>query len=312
MSASIDVSVVVPLFNEASTLRELVDRISQVLTARGGSFEIILVDDGSRDDTAAILDDLEATNPAVRAFGFSRNFGQDAALCCGLFESRGEIVVTMDGDLQNPPEEIPHLLDTFAPGIDLVNARRDRRHEGPLRRAGARFVHWLARTMIGVALDDYGGQFKAYRREVVDGTRSVWAPGKPFFVLAVSLGFPVTEVSVEHGPRSVGESRYRLPALVRINLDLITSFTTVPLALLGAFALLFLGVGAVGIVAVLATGQSSGFAAAAALVTFALGGVFTASAVLGLYLARLYRTVTTRENGYLLRRRPAADREPQG
>ncbi|MCX5739757.1 MAG: WbqC family protein, partial [Proteobacteria bacterium] len=125
----VDVSVVVPLLNEASTVAELVTRICAVFDRRRERFELLLIDDGSHDATAARLREIEAEDPRVRVFEFTRNFGQAAALACGIFEARGRVVVTIDGDLQNPPEEIPKLLDAIDKGAYVVTARRAQRYE---------------------------------------------------------------------------------------------------------------------------------------------------------------------------------------
>ena len=297
------VSVAVPLFNEEATIEELIERVRTTLEQRGASFEIVLVDDGSTDRTPELLARAAAADPRIRVRTLSRNFGQAAALCCGIFESSGDVVVTLDGDLQNPPEEIPRLLDALVPGVDVVTARRAVRHESAWRWAGSRAVHWIARLLVGIDIEDFGGQFKAYRREVVDATRTAWAPGKPFFALAAWLGFRVLEVPVHHEPRRSGRSRYNLLALVRLNADLITSFTTLPLAalaVLGAFS----GVlGTIGVILCFAAGATAGFAAALSLLLLGLGGVFFAAASLGVYLARVYRTVAGSETGYVVRRR---------
>lgn len=307
VAARPDVSVVAPLYNEAATVRELVQRIAATFAARRESYEIVLVDDGSTDDTAAVLREVAAEQPAVRIFTLSRNFGQSAALCCGIFEALGRVIVTMDGDLQNPPEEIPRLLDALLPGVDLVTARRAVRHEKTWRWLGSRLVHWLARLLVGGDIQDYGGQFKAYRCEVVEATRTAWAPGKPFFALAAWLGFRAAEISVRHDPRKHGESRYRLGSLVRLNFDIITSFTTVPLALLGALSLASGVAGAVGILWCVSAGATSGFAAALSLLLLGLGGVYFAAALLGLYLARVYRTVAGARMGYVVRKARTED-----
>lgn len=295
------ISVAVPLFNEAATIDELIDRVRRTLEARGASFEIVLVDDGSTDGTAERLARAAAADPRVRVRTLSRNFGQAAALCCGIFESRGDVIVTLDGDLQNPPEEIPRLLDALAPGVDVVTARRLARHESAWRLAGSRAVHWIARLLVGLDIQDFGGQFKAYRREVVDATRTAWAPGKPFFALAAWLGFRVVEVPVRHDARRSGASRYGLLALVRLNADLITSFTTLPLATLAVLGALCGALGAVGALWCLVAGGSFGFGAALSLLLLGLGGVFFATAALGVYLARVYRTVAGSPTGYVLR-----------
>lgn len=297
------VSVAVPLFNEAATIDELIERVRRTLEQRGTSFEIVLVDDGSTDRTPELLARAAAADPRVRVRTLSRNFGQAAALCCGIFESRGDVVVTLDGDLQNPPEEIPCLLDALAPGVDVVTARRTVRHESAWRWAGSRAVHWIARLLVGLDIEDFGGQFKAYRREVVDATRTAWAPGKPFFALAAWLGFRVVEVTVRHEPRRSGTSRYSLLALVRLNADLITSFTTLPLAALAVLGAVFGVVGAIGALWCLVTGAELGFPAALSLLLLGLGGTFFATAALGVYLARVYRTVAGSPTGYVVRQR---------
>ena len=295
------VSVVVPLLNEATTVVDLVQRVSAVLGERGDSFEIVFVDDGSTDGTVEVLREMERNDASVRVYEFTRNFGQAAALACGLREARGEVVVTIDGDLQNPPEEIPKLLAVIEEGAWIATGRRSVRYEQPWRWLGSRFVHWVARALVGADIDDFGGQFKAYRREVVEATQKLWAPGKPFFPLALWLGFPVCEVSVRHDPRRSGRSRYGFASLLRINLDLIISFTTVPLvALAVAGAVLFLvGIAAVAICIV--GGATDGFAAVLSLVLFTVGSVFLACGIVGLYVARIYRMVSTNNPGYVLR-----------
>jgi undecaprenyl-phosphate 4-deoxy-4-formamido-L-arabinose transferase len=301
-----DVSVVVPMWDEERTAAELVRRTCAALGARRLAFELILVDDGSRDGTAAILRELEAEDARVRVFEFTRNFGQVAALACGIFAARGRVVVTLDGDLQNPPEEIPKLLDASDMGAWVATARRAQRYERTWRWLGSRFVHELARALTGAPIRDFGGQFKAYRREVVEALRTVWSPGKPIFPLALWLGYPVAEVDVAHAPRPGGGSRYTLGALVRINLDLVTSFTTVPLVLLGAVGLAGAAAGLVGL-ALCAWLEPSGWLAPAfALALFVVGGVWCAAGVLGLYLARVYKQVAG-TTAFALRRGPARD-----
>lgn len=295
------VSVAVPLFNEEATIEELLERVRRTLEERGTSFEIVLVDDGSTDATGALLARAAATDPRVRVRTLSRNFGQAAALCCGIFESRGDVVVTLDGDLQNPPEEIPRLLDALVAGVDVVTARRIARHESAWRLAGSRAVHWIARLLVGIDIEDFGGQFKAYRREVIEATRTAWAPGKPFFALAAWLGFRVVEVPVRHDPRRSGASRYGLLALVRLNADLITSFTTLPLAALAVLGAVCGGLGTLGAVWCLLAGGTFGFGAALSLLLLGLGGMFFATAALGVYLARVYRTVAGSATGYVVR-----------
>ncbi|NNL66253.1 MAG: glycosyltransferase family 2 protein [Myxococcales bacterium] len=304
------ISVVVPLLDEAATIGELVDRTLAVLAERGERFELVLIDDGSRDDTLAVLREREAEDDRIRVFALTRNFGQAAALACGIFAARGDVVVTMDGDLQNPPEEIPQLLDAIGKGASIATARRAERHEPFWRWLGSRAVHGLARLLTGARIDDVGGQFKAYRREVIEATRGVWAPGKPFFPLTLFFGFPVAEVSVQHDRRRVGESRYSVLGLIRVNLDLITSFTTLPLAALGVLGVIGLALGGAGVLACLLFPPEGWLVPATALTVFALGGVFSASGVLGLYLARTYESVTGADPGFVVRQGPLRDEAP--
>lgn len=302
----LDVSVVVPLLDEERNVAEMLRRTIAVLEARRVRFELIAIDDGSRDATASLLRDFEAEDPRLRVFEFTRNFGQNAALACGIFAARGRVVVTIDGDLQNPPEEIPKLLDAVEKGAFVATARRTQRYERTFRYLGSRVVHGLARALTGAAIRDFGGQFKAYRREVVEGLRTVWAPGKPIFPLALWLGFPVAEVDVAHAPRRSGASRYTLGALLRINLDLITSFTTVPLVLLGALGAAGVALGALGLALCAWLEPAGWLAPAAALALFVIGGVWCATGVLGLYLARVYKQVAG-TTAFALRRGPARD-----
>lgn len=219
----VDVSVVVPLLNEAATLDELVTRVGRALADHHAGFELVLVDDGSNDATAELLARLEAEQAWIRAFALTRNFGQPAAVACGLAQARGRIVVTMDGDLQNPPEEIGKLVDAIQAGAAIATGRRATRHEAAWRWLASRVVHWCARALTGARIEDFGGQFKAYRRDALDAALARWRPGSAFFPLAVSLGFPVTEVAVRHDPRRHGSSRYNLRALVRMMVELAAS-----------------------------------------------------------------------------------------
>jgi glycosyltransferase involved in cell wall biosynthesis len=281
-----DVSVVVPVYNEGATLAELIERTTAVLARAARSYEIVVVDDGSEDATPHLLVELTQKYPHLRTIRLVRNFGQNAALTCGLFAARGAFVVSMDGDLQNPPEEIPTLLRAFGPGVDLVSGLRAQRHEPWWRWLGSRAVHWIARALVGGKLGDYGGQFKAYRRETIEATRPFWAPGKPFFALAVWLGFRVREVPVRHEPRRHGGTRYGFVALARLNLEIITSFTTAPL--LGLWLL------PPGCLALSVVAAFVGWWRAAEgwwLVSFGVAALALATAglaALGLYIARLY------------------------
>ena len=306
------VSIVVAVYDDEGTVEELANRTRSTMEALGRSYEIIYVDDGSCDGTANVLRRLEAADPRIRVFELTRNFGQASALACGLFAANGDVVVTLDGDLQNPPEEIPRLLEAIDAGAGVSTARRGRRYEGVARWLGSRFIHWLACRLTGVDLEDYGGNFKAYRRDVLEQTKRTWSPGKPFFPLALWLGYRVSEVTVRHEPRRFGRSRYTLMALLRINFDLITSFTTLPLALLGAAGAGSFALGVLGLVAVWCVQPAGVVPAATVVALLVIGAVFLAAGVLGLYLGRVYRLMSGGEPAYVLRRGPhTADTRPE-
>jgi undecaprenyl-phosphate 4-deoxy-4-formamido-L-arabinose transferase len=302
--AAPDVSVVVALLDQAGTIEELTRRTCDVLSGQGLSFEIVLVDDGSQDRTIEIVRRLEAANEHLRVFEFTRNFGQAAALACGIFAARGEVVIQMDGDLQNPPEEIPKLVDAVHAGAGVATGRRGTRYEGVLRWLGSRVMHWLARLLTGARIEDFGGNFKAYRRDVVEATRRIWAPGKPFFPLTLWLGFPVAEVTVRHDPPWRGESRYTLRSLLRINLDLVTAFTTLPLAVLGIIGIGCLSAGALWIAVCWLQAEPAPLSIITALTLVVVGAVFFAAGVLGQYLGRVYRLVASDGPAYVVRAGP--------
>jgi undecaprenyl-phosphate 4-deoxy-4-formamido-L-arabinose transferase len=301
------VSIVVALLDQQGTIEALVRRTCAALEANGRSFEILLIDDGSRDQTVALARRLEDADTRLGVFELTRNFGQAAALACGIFAARGAVVVQMDGDLQNPPEEIPTLLGAIDAGAAVATGRRAQRHEPFARWLGSRVVHRLARVLTGADIEDFGGNFKAYRRDVVEAIRGIWAPGKPLFPLALWLGFTVSEVTVRHDPPWQGESRYRLRSLLRINVDLITAFSTVPLAAIGLIGTGCLTVGMLGMVVVWLQRDPSWLAAGTVLTLVVVGAVFFAAGVLGLYLGRVYKQVAGGEPAFVVRAGPRRD-----
>ena len=298
------VSIVVAVRDEEAAVRELESRLRRAMESAARSYELIFVDDGSRDGTAALLRELEAAEARVRVFEFTRSFGQAAALACGVFAASGDAVVTMDGDLQNPPEEIPALLAPLAGTAGVATGYRAQRYEGLVRWLGSRAVHWLACWLTGVRIRDFGGNFKAYRREVVEAMRQIWAPGKPLFPLALWAGYPVAEVTVRHDPRRCGRSSYTLGSQLRINFDLITSFTTAPLAWLGALGAVGVAVGAAGVLGCWWRGGPAGLADLCSVAAVAVGAVFVAAGILGQYVGRIYQLVASGNPSYVVKRGP--------
>ena len=212
-------SVVIPVFNEARSLGVLHERLFRTLERVGRPYEIIFVDDGSRDESADVLRTLRARDPAVRMIRFTRNYGQHAALLAGMERARGDIVVTLDADLQNPPEEIPRLLKALEDGADVVAGRRVSRRDPRMRRAASWLVNRATSAAIGVRLRDCGCMLRAHRRPVID--RMLAFPGSRRYipVLAAAFASSMREIPVEHSAREHGRSRYSVPRLLRLALD---------------------------------------------------------------------------------------------
>jgi undecaprenyl-phosphate 4-deoxy-4-formamido-L-arabinose transferase len=228
----IDLSVVVPILNEAPTLAELADRLMGTLHRMGKSYEVIFVDDGSTDDSAKLLKGLYELHPTIRVIRLNHNYGQHMAIVAGLERARGEIIVTLDGDLQNPPEEIPRLLEKTQEGYDVVCGRRTSRQD-PLRRKILSYVvSKLASRLVGVTMHDYGSMLRAYRRPIVDQLlrcqdRSMYIPA-----LANAFAASVTEIPVDHQRRAAGSSRYNVFGLLCLTADLVTGFSLLPIRLI--------------------------------------------------------------------------------
>jgi len=240
------VSVIVPVLNEADTVGELARRVAAVLDARGVSFEIVFVDDGSNDGTPARVREAHQADPRVRLVRLRRNFGKAAALCAGFDFSSGAVIVTMDGDLQDDPQEIPRFLEALdSGGFDLVSGWKRRRRDPMSKRYPSRLYNWVTKRLARVDLHDFNCGFKAYRREVLEQIAIYGELHRYIPVLASRRGFRIGEIEVEHHPRRFGESKYGWDRFYKGLLDLITvlfitKYTRRPLHLFGAFGLLFL------------------------------------------------------------------------
>ena len=213
-------SVVIPVFNEAQSLGQLHARLGRTLKEIGRSYEIVFVDDGSRDESADVLRRLHARDGAVRVIRLVRNYGQHAALLAGLERARGEIIVTLDADLQNPPEEIPRLLAALVDGVDVVGGRRVSRRDPWTRRAASWLVNRAASAAVGVRLRDCGCMLRAHRRPVIE--RILAFPGWRRYipVLAAAFASSMKEIPVAHSAREHGRSKYGPLRLLRLAFDL--------------------------------------------------------------------------------------------
>jgi glycosyltransferase involved in cell wall biosynthesis len=244
-----ELSVVVPLYNEEDSLTLLVRQILAALEPLGRSFELILVDDGSRDGTPALLEQLAGEVPQLVAVLLRRNYGQTAAMAAGFDASRGEVIITLDGDLQNDPADIPLLLDAIAQGYDLVSGWRHQRQDAALSRLlPSLLANRLIARVTGVRLHDYGCSLKAYRREVLSDMNLYGELHRFLPALAYIEGARIGEVRVNHHPRRYGHSKYGIDRTFRVLMDLLTvwfmkRFLTRPMHVFGFAGLISLGSG---------------------------------------------------------------------
>lgn len=296
---SVELSVVVPVFNEEENLPELYRRLTAVLGTAASSWEILFVDDGSRDRSWEIIRGLAENDPHVRGLRFSRNFGHQMAFAAGLDHARGQAVVIMDADLQDPPELIPQLLAKHTEGFEVVYAVRTARHgETFFKRLTAKlFYRLLARiTSVQIPLDT--GDFRLMGRRAVEAFRRL--PERHRFTrgLVAWLGFPQTGVPYERAPRHAGTTKYPLRKMLRLALDAITSFSHVPLQLatwlgfiVSGFAFFYILV----VIALKFAGISwPGYTSIMAAILF-LGGVqLVMVGLLGEYVGRIYDEVKHR------------------
>lgn len=239
-----NLSLIIPVYNEQDNLPMLFDAIYQTMNSLGKTWEVILVDDGSRDDSLSVLKEYAEKDPQhVRVISFRRNFGQTAAIAAGLDYSQGDIIVLLDADLQNDPTDIPMLLEKLDEGYDLVSGwRKNRKDDALTRNLPSMMANKLISSVTGVELHDYGCTLKAYRRPVLEGFRLYGEMHRFIPVFANSVGARITEVVVNHHPRRFGKTKYGLERTVKVVLDLFTvkflvSFASKPIYLFGGTGL---------------------------------------------------------------------------
>jgi glycosyltransferase involved in cell wall biosynthesis len=241
-------SVVIPIYNEEENVPLLAQEIRQALDPTGILYEVVAVDDGSTDRSWSRLEAVRVQDPRWTLVGLRRNFGQTAALSAGFDQSRGEVIVPLDGDLQNDPADIPRLFE-LAQQYDVVSGWRKNRQDPFLsRRLPSLLANWLISKVTGVHLHDYGCTLKAYRREVVEHLHLYGEMHRFIPAIASWIGITLTEVETHHRPRRFGRSKYGIARTVRVFLDLITvkfllSFATKPIQVFGMLGLLAAGAG---------------------------------------------------------------------
>ncbi len=245
-----ELSVVIPVYNEKDNLEELYLRLKEAMEGLKKDYEIIFVDDGSTDGSAELLDHI-ASKPGskVTVVHFRRNFGQTAALDAGFRQSKGQVIITLDADLQNDPADIPRLLEKLEEGYDIVSGwRRDRKDDFVKRTLPSRVANWLISKVTGIYLHDYGCTLKCYRREVVEHLTLYGELHRFLPALASHIGARVVEVPVTHHPRIHGESKYGLSRVFKVLVDLIVvvfllKYSTRPFRLFGSGGLISFGLG---------------------------------------------------------------------
>lgn len=244
-------SIVIPVFNESENIKPLITKLKEVLNIIGKSYEIIMIDDGSTDDSFDVMKEITISCNHIRVIRFRRNFGQTSAFSAGFDLARGSVVITMDADLQNDPADIPRLLDELDKGYDIVSGWRKYRTDNFFtRRLPSQTANYIISKFTGVKLHDYGCSLKAYRSEVVKNIKLYGEMHRFIPAVASWMGISVTEIEVNHAPRASGESSYGITRTIRVLLDLITvkfllGYSTKPIQIFGFFGLISLIVGLV-------------------------------------------------------------------
>ncbi len=296
------VSVVIPVYNEEAILNELVERCVKACDSMNRPYEVILVNDGSKDKSAKLIcEAAEKHGGKIVGVLLNTNYGQHAAVNAGLEVSKGEYIITLDADLQNPPEEIPNLVATMDKGYDVVGTVRQNRQDTLFRRISSFMINTSVRKVTGVNMHDYGCMLRGYHRSVVNAMLQCHEHSKFIPILANSFAFNTTEIPVTHAERAVGDSKYSLWKLINLQFDLMTSMTTLPLRLLSvlgscvcAFGFL-LGLFIIVMRILKGDEWTQGGVFTLFAITFILmGGQFIAMGLLGEYIGRIFYNVRAR------------------
>jgi undecaprenyl-phosphate 4-deoxy-4-formamido-L-arabinose transferase len=322
VTAPPDVSIVIPVYNEEDVLPALFTRLYPALDLMGRSYEIVFVNDGSRDRSVVLLREQFERRPDVtRVVLFSSNFGQHRAILAGFEHAHGRVVITLDADLQNPPEEIPRLLAELDAGHDYVGTIRQKRQDVAWRRWASRLINLMRERTTRVRISDHGCMFRGYSRSVVDAVNLCSENNTFVPALAYTFASNPTEIPVKHEERSSGESKYSLYQLVKLNFDLMTGFSIVPMQMFTALgftvSLVSVLFGAALVVRRLVYGPDPAeqglftlFAIAFLLIGISLFGL----GMLGEYVGRIYEEVRRRPRyivGAVLEQREIVQRGPE-
>jgi undecaprenyl-phosphate 4-deoxy-4-formamido-L-arabinose transferase len=295
-----ELSVVIPVYNEEAGLGQLFARLYPALDALGYPYEIVFVNDGSRDNTAAILSDQFRLRPDVtRVVLFNGNYGQHMAILAGFKATRGEIVVTLDADLQNPPEEIGNLVAKMREGYDYVGSIRRDRQDSAWRTQASKLMNQLRENITHIKMTDQGNMLRAYGRNVIDLINQCNEVNTFVPALAYTFSRKPTEIYVEHEERAAGVSKYSLYSLIRLNFDLVTGFSLMPLQF---FSMLGIGlsIASAALFAVLLMrrlmlgSEVEGVFTLFAIAFFLMGVILFGIGLVGEYVGRIYQQVRGR------------------
>ncbi len=295
-----ELSVVIPVYNEEAGLAKLFARLYPALDALGYTYEIVFINDGSRDNTALILADQFRQRPDVtRAVLFNGNYGQHMAILAGFQATRGDIVITLDADLQNPPEEIGNLVAKMREGYDYVGSIRRERQDSAWRTHSSRMMNHLREKITHIQMTDQGNMLRAYGRNVIDLINQCNEVNTFVPALAYTFARKPTEIIVEHEERAAGESKYSLYSLIRLNFDLITGFSLMPLQFFSMLGIGLSFVSAALFVLLLARrflfgAEVEGLFTLFAITFFLMGVILFGIGLVGEYVGRIYQQVRGR------------------
>ncbi len=298
------VSVVIPVYNEEQTLPLLFARLYPALDKLGVAYEILFINDGSRDRSAALLRQQYEKRPDVtRVILFNGNFGQHMAIMAGFENVRGSRIVTLDADLQNPPEEIGNLLAAMDQGHDYIGSIRKNRQDSAFRRHASRMMNWMRERITKIKMTDQGCMLRAYDRPIVDAITSSREINTFIPALAYNYAANPTEIEVAHEERAAGESKYSLYSLLRLNFDLVTGFSIVPLQVFSLLGMLVAMLSVLTYIVVIAQRWVAAGSIAEGLMAlwdrdilqfFLTGIVLFGVGLLGEYIGRIYQQVRSR------------------
>ena len=299
MIDSLQVSVVIPVFNEELVLHEFYPRLKKEAESWGKSYELLFVDDGSTDNSFELICKWKKIDSNIRVVKFTRNFGQQAAVLAGFRESRGNIVVQIDSDLQNPPEEIKRLLGAFTDEVDLVVTIPRKRRDSSLRILGSKVLHSLAQALFGNRFKLNLSSFRAMRRSVIEKIDQCQDRSRYMAVLMSWMAVPTVHVEVDHHLRKTGQTKYGVLPLLRLTWDLITGYSNFPLRLVTYLGLLGAGVGFSIMMFLLyqrlvAGILIEGFVVLSAVFSFFAGVQLLSIGFLGEYLGRVHLKIQNR------------------